>query len=162
MSIVNTVKSIMGGQSAPDIEKMPDVDPGFNPGPDEIEEDEPDRVGNTDPGTNVPVGEPADEEDLFPADAKAVREAALARASAEIRAKALADAGAGLAPKQFDEHPSHRVKVLGLRYIDIGGTRGHLHISGVAANGQHFAEVYELPAALCAFDLAQHILRLSR
>ena len=130
--VINTSKSIYQPQ------RMPDQPAEFAPGPDEVEEDEPDREGNTDPGTNAAPDEDNTGE-LFADDPEVIRKNALAKAAKDVQSKALAVAGAGLPKTSPAQHAIHAARILFLDMREMGDGSLHYRLTMRKMNGENVA-----------------------
>jgi hypothetical protein len=139
--IINTTRSIYQTRPA----QMPDTSPQFAPGPDAIEEDEPDREGNTDPGTNVWPEE--DTGDLFPDDPEVIRKNALAQAHARIKADAFAAAEVALPPPEVMADPGTQTRIQFFDLRKVGETMVHFHLTAIGSNGQQYVITGDLPVS---------------
>ena len=136
--VINTSRSIFQNPN-----RMPDVTPEFAPGPDEIEEDEPDREGNADPGTNAPPDE--DTGGFFPDDPEVIRQNALAQAHAEVKANALKEAEAALPRPDAPVNPLIATKIQFFELKKVGETMVHFYLTAIGSNGQQYVVTGDLP-----------------
>lgn len=134
----------------PDQEQRPQED-----GPDdESSEGDPDREGNTDPGTNVPVDPSPEPNDQ----AEAIRKAALDQAAADIARVAMANAEAALPREAPSSMP---IKLHSFKYLSIGGSKGMFHVTGTDGKGAAFTVTEDAPPDATIDDLLHYIADVS-
>lgn len=126
----------LGAVNMPDQEQRPQED-----GPDdESSEGDPDREGNTDPGTNAPP-EPADDGQgdlqLTPAE---IRQQAILDAHAQVQSHALNQAAADLPAEEVLTAP---IRLQQFKYLSIGHDKGMFHVTGTKPNGEVFSETVD-------------------
>jgi hypothetical protein len=102
-------------------------------------------VGNTDPGTNVPVEDP---------EAAEIRRAALQQAADDINAAALAQAKIDAEPRTV---PAQAVKIQSFKYLTIGADKGMFHITGTDSLGSPFTETVDAPPNLTVAGVVEYL-----
>ena len=110
---------------------------------DESSEGDPDREGNTDPGTNQP-----------PFDPEAVRRAAMEQAASDIRAVAMAEAEAALPRKVVN---TLLIELQTLKYLSIADSKGMYHVTGFDGKGAPFTVTEDAPPNATVEDITNYL-----
>ena len=157
MGVINTSKSIFEKLTGTAPGGMPDQQeqrPIEDTPDDESSEGDPDREGNTDPGTNQPP-EPSDEDQgLLDFDPEQVRRHAMQQAAADINAQALAEAEANTAGPVVLTEP---VRIQQFKYLSVGDAKGSFHVTGTRPNGAPFAVTEDTGANLSINQIVEYL-----